>query len=166
MFSKLYRTIPHTASPQNGTESASRDPDYKDTGILKGDGPPKFLKNMHFAKNHKKAGRKCRTTIPRPWAHLPRLSQPFKVQGGLVQDTNDWPNCSLQAGKWAHAHVAKGPRLHPRPRLQLQSQLRLRGSQRCPGPHKGSRVEASLSANLRPEWLLSTWGWCSTVLFI
>nr|KAF6452869.1 hypothetical protein HJG59_008191 [Molossus molossus] len=50
------RTTPCTTSPEHSTETASRNPDHKDTSLMGVDA--KFLRNMHLAKKHNKGPRK------------------------------------------------------------------------------------------------------------
>lgn len=180
MFSKFYRTIPHTARPQNGTESASGDPDYKDTDILRGDRPPSSWRTCILPRITKmpegNAGQQYQGH-EHTWRgyHSPCKSKEVKSKIPMI-----CLHCSLQAGKWAHARVAKGsriyrtesrPRLYPRPRLKLQSQLRLR-LLKVPRPlqrlqSRGLSVCQFETRRARgTPGLLSTWGWCPTVLFI
>ncbi|EPY85056.1 hypothetical protein CB1_000408046 [Camelus ferus] len=51
------RTTPRTTSPENGTETASKNPNHNDMTLLRGV-DPKFLRNMCFAKKHNKKGLK------------------------------------------------------------------------------------------------------------
>lgn len=66
------RTTPRTNSPQNGTETASRNQGYESLKVV----DPKFLRIMHFAKKYNKKGRKKMPTTPRPQVQVLRLSRP------------------------------------------------------------------------------------------
>lgn len=61
------RATPHTASPQNGTEKASRNPVPR----------IQILRNMLFAKKHKKDLKKMQQTTQRPSVQTLRPLRPL-----------------------------------------------------------------------------------------
>ena len=71
------RTTPHTTSPTNGTEMASRDPSHKDTNLFRGLTPSSWGTCAWPRSTTRKAWRRCRPTMQRQRVHAQRPSRPW-----------------------------------------------------------------------------------------
>ena len=148
------RTTPHTTSHKNGTDMASRNPNRKDTN-LSGDRPHVPEEHMlcqeaqepaEDAGDHPKAMHARAEALRPPESSRSQrvaAASPINLPASLTPSLGNallWPSSPRVSGS---AGQRSRPRLKPSSRLQLWLQPRP-ASQRCPGPHKGSTIQASV----------------------
>nr|KAF6501090.1 hypothetical protein HJG59_008071 [Molossus molossus] len=153
----------HTASPENGTETAPRNPNNK---FLKGV-DLRFLRNISFARKHKKGLKKMQASNAKAMSARAEAikalvkSKEVKPRKGSRKLSQLVYVAIPKLGKHAHARIAKGLRLcwpnskakvQTKPRLQLWLQLRLRLP--LPLPKVPRPPQRPLFANVRMEGLM------------